>query len=176
MSVKFGTVRQLGYVVRNLKAAVDYWTQCIGVGPFFLFATAPVHDLRYKGNPTDAKVTFALAQSGSVQIELIAPLDDHPSVFREHLNAYGEGLHHVAYWTTDFAALSAEARAAGMEEVQSGYTGDAAGRFAYFAGAAHPGSCIEISALSAPKRKLFDDVARAALSWDGAPESAIVRV
>ncbi len=35
MSRLFGDVRQNGYVVRDLEAAMKHWTQVLGVGPFF---------------------------------------------------------------------------------------------------------------------------------------------
>ena len=30
-----GPVRQLGFVVRDLDRALEYWTKTLGVGPFF---------------------------------------------------------------------------------------------------------------------------------------------
>ena len=35
MSVFFGEIRQLGYVVPDIEAAMDYWSRVLGVGPFF---------------------------------------------------------------------------------------------------------------------------------------------
>lgn len=174
MSVHFGSIRQLGYVVRDLDAAIDYWTTQVGVGPFFVFRQAPIRDFRYRRVPCDAKIAFALAQTGDVQIELIMPLDDIPSLYNAHLAQQGEGLQHVAYWTEDFKHLSEKAHTLGYEEVLSGYTGDPDGRFAYFIGRGHPGACVEISALSEKKQKLFKSVATASKVWDGSPETRVV--
>lgn len=176
MSVHFGSIKQLGYVVLDLDAAINYWTTQVGVGPFFVFKEAPIRDFRYRGEPCDARVTFALAQSGDVQIELIAPLDDVPSLYREHLEQQGEGLQHVAYWTEDFRRLTDKALAVGYTEVLSGYTGDPDGRFAYFIGGGHTGACVEISALSAKKQELFAAVAKASKVWDGSPETSVVQM
>jgi hypothetical protein len=37
MSTRFGAIRQIAFVVRDLEPALDYWTQTLGVGPFFVF-------------------------------------------------------------------------------------------------------------------------------------------
>lgn len=167
MSRHFGPIRQLGYVVRDIEAAMRTWSGRHGVGPFFFFERAPIRDLRYRGEPSDAAIAFALAQSGPLQVELIMPLDDRPSLYREFLQRHGERLQHVAYWTHDFERLWRHANDAGMAEVLAGCTGDAAGRFAYFDSGGPNGTCIELSALSAPKAALFDAVAQAAVDWDG---------
>lgn len=174
MSFKYGSIRQVGYVVSDIHEAIAHWRDEVGVGPFFLFEDAPLQDLRFRGEPCDARVAIALAQSGHVQIELIMPLDDQPSLYREHLQQHGEGPQHVAYWTEDFAGLSDRARESGLVEVWSGYTGDPKGRFVYFQSPSHPGSCVEISALSQAKRELFDSVERAALDWDGRPDKSVI--
>ncbi len=51
MSRIFGEVRQNGYVVRDIDAALKHWTEVLGVGPFFYFERAPVSDFRYRGEP-----------------------------------------------------------------------------------------------------------------------------
>ena len=35
MSMFFGEIRQLGYVVPDIEAAMDYWSRVLGVGPCF---------------------------------------------------------------------------------------------------------------------------------------------
>jgi hypothetical protein len=167
MSRLFGPVRQLGYVVHDLQQAMDCWIARHGVGPFIRFEQAPIGDLRFRGAVCKAQIAIALAQSGPLQIELIALLDQIDSPYREFLRTSGEGLQHVAYWTTDFASLTQRAASSGMRELLSGYTGAPDGRFAYLESGGHPGSCIEISALSPGKTALFDAVARASIGWDG---------
>ena len=57
------------------------------VGPFFLIDVAPVLDFTYRGQPSDARISIALAQDGPMQIELIQPLDDAPSMYRDFFRA-----------------------------------------------------------------------------------------
>lgn len=169
MSTHFGAIRQLGYVVRDIQSAMQFWIKVHGVGPFFYFDQPLVKELQYRGSSCDAQNAFAFAQSGPVQIELIAPLDNIPSLYQEFLTQSGEGLQHVAYWAppTEFEALEAKARALDMPCVWSGYTGEPEGRFAYYDGGGYPGTFIELSSLSPKKKALFDTIARASVDWDG---------
>ena len=58
MSRIFGDIRQNGYVVRDIEAAMQHWTEVLGVGPFFYFEDVPIADFTYKGAPSDAKVSI----------------------------------------------------------------------------------------------------------------------
>ncbi len=71
MSRIFGDIRQNGYVVRDIESAMKHWTEVLGVGPFFYFERVPVHDFRYRGEPSPVDLSIALANSGALQIELI---------------------------------------------------------------------------------------------------------
>ena len=63
MSRIFGSLRQNGYVVRDIEAALKHWTTVLGVGPFFYVERARIADLQYKGHPSAAEVHVALAQA-----------------------------------------------------------------------------------------------------------------
>ncbi len=53
MSRRFGEIRQNGYVVRDIEAAMSHWTTVLGVGPFFYFERVPIEDFRYRGAPSN---------------------------------------------------------------------------------------------------------------------------
>jgi catechol 2,3-dioxygenase-like lactoylglutathione lyase family enzyme len=165
----FGPIRQNGYVVRDLDAALAHWTGVMGVGPFFRIADQPLSGFRYRGVPSEAAISVALAQSGGIQIELIQPLDEHPSAFRDFLRAGRHGLQHVAFWTGEFDAALAAAAARGLTVLQEGCSGSGAPdeRFVYFTEEEHPGTMIELSETAGAKGDLFRAVAAAAASWDG---------
>jgi hypothetical protein len=61
MSRIFGPIRQNGYVVRDIEAALKHWTTVLGIGPFFYVERARITDLQYKGQPSAAEVHVALA-------------------------------------------------------------------------------------------------------------------
>lgn len=166
----FGPIRQLGYVVPDVHAAMRHWIEGPGIGPFYYIDDATVTGNTFRGSPSPCpRVSIGLAQHGPVQIELIQQHDEAPSAFRPFIEAVGEGLHHVAYWTEHYDDLLAHALSRGYVEIQSGLSGRGRpdDRFAYLESGAHHGSLIEVSERGAEKRALFDAIARAAEGWDG---------
>src|SRR5262245_5522693 len=166
MSRIFGGIRQNGYVVRDLAAALRHWTTVLGVGLFFYFADVQLEDFRYRGQPSSPALLIALASSGSLQIELHQRHTDAPSMYRDFLQAGREGLQHVAYWTETIDADLARLAALGYEIGQSGTVGDR-GRFVYLWTEAHPGTVVELSEVSGWKAGFFRKIAEAARQWDG---------
>lgn len=167
MSRIFGEIRQNGYVVRDIEAAMKHWTEVLGVGPFFYFEKVPVENFRYRGEPSDAEISIALANTGSFQIELIQQRNDAPSMYRDFLEAGREGLQHVAYWTEAFDDMMAKLTEQGFVVGQSGQINGPDGRFVYFDTETHPGTVIELSEISGPKGLFFKKIAEMAADWDG---------
>ena len=167
MSRVFGEIRQNGYVVRDIEAAMKHWSEVLGVGPFFYFEEAPVENFRYRGEPSEILVSIALTNSGPLQIELIQQRNDAPSMYRDFIAAGHEGLQHVAYWTENFDVDLERVLALGHEVGHSGQVGGPSGRFVYLATEAHPGTVIELSEISGPKGAFFAHVRETAASWDG---------
>ena len=169
MSRIFGTIRQNGYVVRDIEAALKHWTTILGVGPFFYLEHVKIDDFRYRGQPSKADFSVALANSGVLQIELIQQHNDAPSMWHDFLNAGHEGLQHFAYWLDTPAAMEAaleRVAALGYEIGQSGTVGEN-GRFVYLRTEAHPGTVVELSEACGWKAQFFRRVAEAAQQWDG---------
>ena len=166
MSRQFGSIMQNGYVVRDIEAAMQHWIDVLEVGPWFYVEHAPIEDFRYKGDPSPVDVSIALANSGSLQIELIQQRNDAPSMYRDFLTAGHEGLQHIAYWTKTFEADLKRVLKAGYAIGQSGHVGSP-GRFIYFQTEGHPGTVVELSDNSGPKGRMFERIAQAAADWDG---------
>ncbi|MDX2155302.1 MAG: VOC family protein [Hyphomicrobiaceae bacterium] len=112
MSRIYGEVRQLGYVVRDIEAAMKHWVEVLGVGPWFYVDRLPVRHFAYRGRPSDPHVSIALANSGRVQIELIQQRNDAPSMYLDFLASGPEGLQHVSTWPVDYEATLARGLAA----------------------------------------------------------------
>lgn len=166
MSRRFGPIRQNGYVVRDIEAALEHWTRVLGVGPFFYFERVPIQDFRYRGAPSDVDVSIALANSGDLQIELIQQRNDAPSLYRDFLAAGHEGLQHVACWYERLDDVLERGAAQGMRVGQQGSIGEQ-GRFAYLETEAHPGTVIEISEVGGAKGRFFEHIRACAKDWDG---------
>lgn len=155
MSRYFGNVAQNGYVVRDIEAAMRHWSGVLGVGPWFYAERAPIENFQFRGAPSDCVISIALANAGTLQIELIQQRNDAPSMYRNFLDAGHEGLQHIAYWTDRFDAALDVAKTLGWTLGQSGHVGEP-GRFAYFETEAHPGTVVELSSCrkqTAPKER-----------------------
>jgi hypothetical protein len=164
---ELGPIRQMAYVVRDLDKAIAHWTQVMGVGPFFYFEEAPVQEFRYRGAPTAARLSVAFSNSGPMQIELVKPLDDEPSVFNDFVRAGREGHQHMAFWTSELDMWVERFAKADVDVLMSGYTGAPDGRFVYVDIPTHPGMAVEVSEVLGRKREFFAEVARASEAWDG---------
>ncbi|MCP9273347.1 VOC family protein [Mycolicibacterium arenosum] len=158
-----GPIKQIGYVVTDLDAAIADWL-ALGVGPWFVMRGLQ-QTVRYRSEPCSVTLSLAWANSGDMQLELIHQTDDTPSVFTEFLAEYGPGFNQLCWWTDDFDATMAEVRAAGWPVVWEGGEGESV-RFAY----AEPpvGAPIaEITARTDATVGLAELVRSAAADWDG---------
>jgi len=166
MSRFLGPIRQLGYVVDDIEAAMAHWHETMGVGPWFYNPRVPIEDYRYEGQSHEVHNSVALANSGYIQVELIQTRNDAPSMYRDFMRAGHRGLQHVAFWTEHYDADLAKMEGEGFKTKMSGKVG-ANGRFAYFDREAHPGTVIELSEVMGPKGRMFDMIHKASEGWDG---------
>jgi catechol 2,3-dioxygenase-like lactoylglutathione lyase family enzyme len=160
MSRLFGPIRQGGYLVNDLEAAIDHWTGTLGVGPFFLLPDVAMVDPVYRGGPCEARIDIALANSGELQIELVQQTNDAPSIYREWLHQGRLGLHHVGFFVEDIDACLTGLDPA-PERLQHGRN------FCYIDTEAHPGTISELIVVDENLGGLFDVIRAASVSWDG---------
>jgi len=102
---RFGDVRQIAYVVKDIDAAIAHW-QTLGIGAFMVSRNiSPMKNTYFRGNKAGAApVNMAFGYSGNMQIELIEPLHDHASLYTEAINGPNKGVHHYAICVDNFAA------------------------------------------------------------------------
>jgi methylmalonyl-CoA/ethylmalonyl-CoA epimerase len=129
-------VKQVAIVVRDLEASVRTYWDLLRIGPWTAYDLTPevLRDTYYHEQPCSFGLRHALGWKGDVQFELVQPTVG-PSIFADHLDRHGEGLHHVGIYVPDHAQAVAEVQAQGFRLLQRargfGATGD--GAFAYFA-------------------------------------------
>jgi hypothetical protein len=167
MSRLFGSLRQMGYVVRDVEAAMRHWVEVCGVGPWFYAERLPLTAFTYAGKHyDDIHVSIGLANSGDMQVELIQQRSDHPSMYRDFLAVHPEGgLQHWSSWPEDYDERYERALANGYVVGQEGAA--PRGRFVYFRNEGHPGTIIEMSHATPTRKRIFDAVRAAAVGWDG---------
>lgn len=167
MSHVFGEIRQNGYVVRDIEAAMKHWIEVLGVGPFFYMPHIPCDSFEYRGESCNPDISIAIANSGDLQIELIEQHDDSPTMYKDFLDAGREGLQHVSSWEADIDSLVQRLTAAGHRIAQRGSMQDGVIRFVYFDTELHPGTVFEVSNLAGELAYIPEMVAQAAREWDG---------
>jgi len=166
MSRIFGPVRQNGYAVRDVEAAMRHWVS-LGVGPWFYFENVSVTDWEHRGRPGQVAMSIALANSGDLQLELIQQRNDSPSLYWEFIKAHGEGLQHVSAWTTNMAADLVRLATLGFPIIQQGLIGR--NRFVYFdTEGGHPSTTMELYDISGRPGTFFEEIREAARTWNGA--------
>jgi Glyoxalase/Bleomycin resistance protein/Dioxygenase superfamily len=87
MSRFFGEIRQVAYLVPDIEAAMGYWADVLGVGPWFYNPKVPIENYIYRGQRYEPHNSVALANSGDLQIELLQTRNDVPSMYRDFLQA-----------------------------------------------------------------------------------------
>lgn len=96
LPIRLGDVLQVGLVVRELQRSMETYWKLLGIGPWKIYTYAPpmLRETMVRGTRAKYSMRIACAQAGPTQLELIQPLDG-PSIYVEHLQAKGEGLHHI---------------------------------------------------------------------------------
>lgn len=163
MSKTFGIVRQIGHVVHSLDDSLDRWVK-LGVGPFYRFDHLPLESFRVGGKDMDLDLNIALGYSGGMQFELIQQNNPEPSPYKDHLDRYGESVHHICTWSYDYDADMARWRAQGFKVALDGTIGGA--RFSYFHADCSPYAYVEVADIGSwagVMNKMRDEAA----AWDG---------
>ena len=162
---KLGAVMQLAFVPENFDAAVEHWTQKMGVGPFFLMENIQLQDMRYKGQPTDAVFSLALAYWGDMQIELIRPENDAPSIYTGEYGVRGR-LHHTCLLLDDIDDAYAACATQDATILVEGKVGDS-GAVIYADAGGGPGHVIEMLQSQPGTHELFAMIKQTGIGWDG---------
>jgi hypothetical protein len=165
---QLGQIFQLAFVPQDFAQTVQYWTQTIGAGPFFLLEHIKTENLKYLGKPARIDFTAALGYWNDIQIEIIKQHDDAPSIFSKWRQAGHHGLHHVCMLVPDIdhaRALCSEVDAVIVQEMEAG---GGASKIIYADTGGGPGTLIEMVQTDAARQKhFFAPMREAARNWDG---------
>lgn len=175
MSLFFGDIFQVAWVVDDIEKHIDHWTQSLGVGPFFHFPVPlPFDRLESEGKtiPLDADVykAVAISYSGDTMIELIEP-GSYPSTYRDFLEAGRTGVHHLGTFTDRLDESVAQAKAKAVPVILEGELPFS--RFAYLGsdlGSGPDGFAGTIMELIEPRPAMLQalqTIKNATRNWDG---------
>jgi methylmalonyl-CoA/ethylmalonyl-CoA epimerase len=159
---------QIAWVVDDLDAAVRQWQQMAGIGPFFVgeHVGGIFTEATHRGKPVEVDMSCAIAQAGTVQIELIKQHGGAPSPYRD-VYAEGEsGLHHLCSFVDDVDAECRNYQQHGFDVVM---TGVVAGQtpVAYVDTRSMIGCMTELMVRDGLVVDMFAAAAAAAAEWDG---------
>lgn len=162
---QLGPVGQLAYLPSDFDAAVRYWTETMGVGPFYLMENVALGDCKYKGASTAAVFSIAIAYWGDVQIELIRAENAEPSIYTGEY-AVTDRLHHICIFVDSIAEARAACAEAGAEILVEGTVG-ADGEVIYVDPGQGPGHVIELLQNMTGADAIFQMIKDAGKDWDG---------
>ena len=136
----------IGIVVRDIEKARAHWVKFLGLdkAPDILIATGdPKNPTEYRGHPSVAQAKLVFLTLDNLQIELMEPIGDTPSHWREFLDRKGEGVHHIAFAVKGMGEAYLKKYAeAGFPTAQHG--GWATGEYGYMDTAADLGVTVEL--------------------------------
>jgi len=161
-----GEIMQLAYVPADFDAALKFWIETMGAGPFFAIDDVRLIDCKYRGVPSEVHFSMALGYWGDMQIELIRQHNDAPSIYKAWRDAGHEGLQHVCILVDDIAHARAVCAAAGAVVAQEGQVAGG-GEVIYVDTGGGPGTIVEILQPGPNTRGLFAMMREAARGWDG---------
>jgi catechol 2,3-dioxygenase-like lactoylglutathione lyase family enzyme len=151
--VPLGPVKQIGIVVEDIVASCSAYDATFAGGDWvcYTYDSQFVRDLTFRGEPGDFSMHIAMG-GADPQVELIQPVAGR-SLYTEHLEQFGPGLHHLGVYVDDLGAAVARMAAMGFPVIQSGrgYGLDGDGGFAYFDTLRATGTIFE--AIERPRRR-----------------------
>lgn len=119
-------VIQIGILVKDIQQTAKDWAEFLGVDVPKISRTAGVEVTHavYKGEPCNGRIDQVCFDFDNIQIELISPVDEEPSFWKECLDRDGEGLHHIAFHTQEIEKDMEALEQKGYVVLQKGYWPD----------------------------------------------------
>jgi hypothetical protein len=161
-----GQIVQTAYVVKDIKAAINWWIQDGKVGPWFLLDSFTGAEQRYRDEPTTADVSIAMAFTGHMMIELIQPRDKKRSVYKETIDQRGYGFHHLGIAVSDVEAERAAYAKRGYHVAFSAPV-PSGGTVYYMSGGAVAPGMVELIPATPGMDEMFTRYWKASLDWKG---------
>jgi methylmalonyl-CoA/ethylmalonyl-CoA epimerase len=138
-------IRQVGIIVHDIQQTIDHYVSVFGMPRPPIIETPGYERSKttYRGQHSEATAKLAFFTFGQVQIELIEP-DQEQSVWREYLEAHGEGVQHIAFQVADTQRAVDYLAQHGIGVIQQGLYADASGMYTYFDSEKSLGICVEL--------------------------------
>jgi methylmalonyl-CoA/ethylmalonyl-CoA epimerase len=100
----FRDLKQIGVVVRDLDRTLEALSETFGIVAlrtlYWPPADRPDFERFYYGQATDFTCRIAFARLGTVELEIIQPLEGR-SIWSDFLDRHGDGIHHIRFNVED---------------------------------------------------------------------------
>jgi len=157
---------QNAFVPKDFDAALKWWIEIMGVGPFFHIPDVELEDIRYLGKPSNIAFEMAIGYWGDTQIELIRQTNSAPSIYKTWLDEGREGLHHTLTLVEDMTEARRLVAAAGATILQEAKA-PGGGEVIYVDIGGGPGTMLELLKPPVGGHEFFAMMKAAAINWDG---------
>lgn len=125
---------QIGIVVHDAVKFTQELTRLFGIGPFRIMEW-PVEGVEpeatYHGEPGSFRLLLAFATFGSIQIEVVQPLEGQ-NIYSDYLRDHGPGLHHFRLTVPDYEDAIQALTDEGIKNIASGTGVHVGSRWTYF--------------------------------------------
>jgi len=161
-----GRISQVACVTSDLEGTAMDWVRLTGAGPIFCGQFLN-KDYSLRGVTSTCLIDVAFGYLGDMQLQIVAPLDDEPSIYSEILERCGGGvgMHHLLVLTDDIevdlaayrekgVGVAAEVKLLGMH-------------LAFLDTVEELGLFVELFQMTPYFDDFFPKVHRAHLEWDG---------
>lgn len=156
-------IRQIGYVVPDLEAALAHWLGKTAAGPFVLMPDQRFAGWSFHGEPQDLVLDIAFGQIGDMMLELIQPRGPWPNVYGERPPQDAPFVHHFGFLVDDMDRASAAIDAPLITSAQI----DDSAELRYFDVRSRFGVHFELITDTPSVRAFFDLSEGLTRDWDG---------
>jgi methylmalonyl-CoA/ethylmalonyl-CoA epimerase len=138
-------IRQVGLIVSDIEHTAARFVEVLGAPAPSIFSTPGYAQSKttYRSENSEATAKLAFFGFGQVQVELIEP-DEQQSVWRDYLEAHGNGVQHIAFQVADTQQATDYLQQYGIDIIQQGLYADASGMYTYVDSQEAHGVCIEL--------------------------------
>jgi hypothetical protein len=133
-NLKLKEVRQIGIIINDIESSLKHYKSIFNIKSWYR-TYQPEVEIFYKGNPVNIDYDVYLGYSGKLQFELIKVNSGDPNVYDNVVLNRKDGIHHLAFFVSDYDKKLQGFLDSGVEVLQYGIskaTGGATTRFAYF--------------------------------------------
>jgi methylmalonyl-CoA/ethylmalonyl-CoA epimerase len=119
----FKSAVQVGVVVHNLDQSIKELSEVFGIRPFRVGeGSFPGKEVRqwYYGDTARHRIRVAFADLGSIELELIQPLEGR-SIWSDFLAEHGPAIHHIRFNVPNHELLSSYLLNKGIGKTQEGF-------------------------------------------------------